>query len=99
TTFGYGPYDQALPSSHVTGNEHAGNRAHVTPVASDVAALVERHAELLEPTCLLGPDETHRQEYDIRGQFAIAAFDLLEPTIHHPHLGEQHRANPALPVV
>src|SRR4051812_23183060 len=68
-------------------------------ITPDVAALVERDAELLEPRTLLRSDEAHRQEHEVGSKLAIGALDLLETTIHHFDFVQQQAAHMAVAVV
>ena len=66
------PHDQRLPAAGVAGGEHALHRGRVGLDGLDVAARVLLHAELVEQL-LLGVQEAHRQQHELRRQLALGA--------------------------
>ena len=69
--FGDGPDDQRLAAAHVAGGEDAGDGGHVVGVGSNVAAAVERHAQLLDGAVLRGSGEAHGEQdkVGVEGEF------------------------------
>src|SRR6478609_6317608 len=93
------PDDQALPATHVAGDEDAGDVGHVPRVAGDVAALVVVQPELFQPGALLRADEAHRQEHVVGEQLVLGARHLLEPAVDHLHAVDLQGAHPTAAVV
>ncbi len=78
-----GPDHQALAAAAVAGGEHAFDVRRVLLVLGfDVGAGVALHAELLQQR-LFGPEETHRQQDQLRGRTCFGAGNFLG---HEPAL-------------
>ena len=99
TTFGDGPHDEALTSSHVAGDEHARNTRHVRIIAPHVPALVELDSESIEPATLLGSHETEGQEHEIGRDLAIGAVDFHERAVLHLDFMEKQRTHSSVSIV
>ena len=98
-TFGDGPHDEALAAAHVAGDEHAVHVGAVVVGARDVAARVERDAELVEPRAFLRPHEPEREQHEISRQFAAGAGHRLELAVLQFHFVQHQRAHVAVAVV
>src|SRR3546814_5375129 len=57
-------------------------------VSGDVGASVELHAEAFDQALGLRSEEAHGQEHELALDLLVAALDLLEAAVDHPHLVE-----------
>ncbi len=66
------PHDQRLPAARIARGEHSLHRSRVGLHGLHVATRVLLHAKLVEQG-LLGVQEAHRQQHQLRGQLALGA--------------------------
>jgi hypothetical protein len=78
TTFGDGPHDEALASTHVSGNEHAVDVCGPALVSCDVSSDVELDTELLEHSTGLRSYESHGEKHELTFELELRTFDRNE---------------------
>src|SRR5690606_24697408 len=71
------PDDERLAAARVAADEDAGDARLVRRVGDDVAARIEREAELRDQTALFRAEEAEREEHEIALELEFAARDLL----------------------
>ena len=72
-----GPDDERLAAAHVAGGEDAVDRGHVVG-GGDVAAIVEREAELLDHAVAHRAEEAHGEQDEIDVEGELGAGDGFE---------------------